>query len=277
MVQEHHASHLHWDFRLEADGVLKSWAVPKGPPEKPSERRLAVQVEDHPVEYLDFEGTIPSGYGAGTVAIWDLGAYEPIGTSDPGAAIRDGKLTFRLDGERLRGTFTLVRTSGTRAARGKNWLLLMSKADAPRATRKRGAKTDRVPSVVHPELATLIDAPFDDDAWLFETKWDGFRAIATIDAKGRTRLTSRNGKDLVGRFPQLAHSSRSTSRARPSSSTARSSRSTTRAIPVLPAAPERRERGRAARHVRRVRRALRRGARRSRSRCSNGSRRSRAS
>jgi bifunctional non-homologous end joining protein LigD len=113
VVQEHHASHLHWDFRLEMHGVLKSWAVPKGPPEEQGLRRLAVQVEDHPVGYIDFEGTIPSGYGAGTVKIWDAGQFE----LESGAA---SKLVFRLHGRRLDGRYSLVRTAG------KNWILQKS-------------------------------------------------------------------------------------------------------------------------------------------------------
>jgi bifunctional non-homologous end joining protein LigD len=117
VVQEHHASQLHWDFRLEMDGVLKSWAVPKGPPEEPGLRRLAVQVEDHPVEYGRFEGTIPSGYGAGTVRIWDAGQYE-LESRAP------NKLVFRLRGGRLEGRYSLVRTTG------KNWILQKSAADA---------------------------------------------------------------------------------------------------------------------------------------------------
>lgn len=110
VVQEHHASSLHYDFRLEMDGVLKSWAVPKGPPEEPGIRRLAVQVEDHPVAYGSFEGTIPSGYGAGTVRIWDAGRFE---LESRAAA----KLVFRLHGRRLTGRYALVKTTGT------SWIL----------------------------------------------------------------------------------------------------------------------------------------------------------
>jgi DNA ligase D-like protein (predicted 3'-phosphoesterase) len=112
VVQEHHASHLHYDFRLELDGVLKSWAVPKGPPEEPGVRRLAIQVEDHPVDYVDFHGEIPSGYGAGTVRIWDHGSFELV-FREP------GKLIFVLHGERLAGKYNLIRTGDT-----KNWMLL---------------------------------------------------------------------------------------------------------------------------------------------------------
>jgi bifunctional non-homologous end joining protein LigD len=117
VVQEHHASTLHWDIRLEHDGVLKSWAVPKGPPEEPGIRRLAVQVEDHPVGYIDFHGTIPSGYGSGTVEIWDDGRFE---LESRAAA----KLVFRLHGRRLSGRYSLVRTGG------KNWILQQSAVDA---------------------------------------------------------------------------------------------------------------------------------------------------
>ena len=112
VVQKHQASHLHYDFRLEMDGVLKSWAVPKGPPAQSGERRLAVQVEDHPVDYIDFAGTIPAGYGAGTVEIWDHGTYDLDERTD-------GKLVFTLRGQRLQGRYALVRTGS-----GKNWLLL---------------------------------------------------------------------------------------------------------------------------------------------------------
>ena len=115
VVQEHHATHLHYDFRLELDGVLKSWAVPKGPPEEPGIRRLAVQVEDHPVEYIDFQGEIPSGYGAGTVKIWDSGTFDLLHREE-------GKLIFDLHGRRLQGRYNLVKTG-----QPKNWILLKSK------------------------------------------------------------------------------------------------------------------------------------------------------
>ena len=116
VVQEHHASRLHWDFRLEMDGVLKSWAVPKGPPEKPGLRRLAVQVEDHPVEYGSFEGVIPSGYGKGVVTIWDRGSYDL-------ESRQDEKIVVRLNGRRLQGRYALVHTDG------ENWLLMKLRAD----------------------------------------------------------------------------------------------------------------------------------------------------
>ncbi len=115
VVQEHHASHLHYDFRLELDGVLKSWAIPKGPPEEPGVRRLAVQVEDHPVGYIDFQGEIPSGYGAGTVKIWDSGRFELVHRDD-------AKLIFVLHGGRLTGRYSLVKTG-----QPKSWIILKSK------------------------------------------------------------------------------------------------------------------------------------------------------
>lgn len=129
VVHEHHASHLHYDFRLEIDGVLKSWAIPKGPSMNPRDRRLAIAVADHPLEYGAFEGIIPAGsYGAGEVVIWDAGTFIPL--NDPAVGLDEGRLTFRLEGKRLRGEFALVRFTGRR----KDWLLLKKRdadADTP--------------------------------------------------------------------------------------------------------------------------------------------------
>src|SRR6186997_2766923 len=119
VVQKHRATALHYDFRLEVDGVLKSWAVPKGPSLDPKVRRLAMQVEDHPVDYADFEGVIPEGeYGGGTVMVWDTGTYEPEETEDVSAALKKGELKFSLNGKKLKGSWVLVRTSG------RQWLLI---------------------------------------------------------------------------------------------------------------------------------------------------------
>ena len=124
VVHEHHASRLHYDVRLEVGGVLKSWAVPKGPSMNPAEKRLAVMVQDHPLEYGAFEGVIPAGrYGAGPVVIWDRGGFEPIGQTDAAAALAGGSLKFHLAGARLKGAFALVRLTGPRAT-GKEWLLM---------------------------------------------------------------------------------------------------------------------------------------------------------
>lgn len=119
VIQKHRATALHYDFRLEADGVLKSWAVPKGPSLDPTVRRLAMQVEDHPVDYAKFEGVIPEGeYGGGTVMVWDYGTYEPEATDDVSAALRNGELKFSLNGKKLKGSWVLVRT------RDRQWLLI---------------------------------------------------------------------------------------------------------------------------------------------------------
>ncbi len=168
VVQRHDARRLHYDFRLERDGVLASWAVPKGVPLETGQRALAVHVEDHPLDYADFEGEIPKGqYGAGTVEIWDRGTYELIEEK------KDGGLTVRLEGQRLNGLWTLVpaKLDGD----PKNWLIIRKRGDdgtapaAPRAGERYS-----------PMLATLAEQVPGGDGWQFEVKWDGYRAIAYV-------------------------------------------------------------------------------------------------
>src|SRR6266705_3536569 len=131
VVQKHDATRLHYDFRLEIDGVLVSWAVPKGPSLDPAHKRMAMHVEDHPIEYLDFEGVIPSRqYGAGDVIVWDWGTWEPEETADPAAAVAAGELKFRLDGQKLRGRYTIVKTRPRDGDSGEPWLLIHKRDDA---------------------------------------------------------------------------------------------------------------------------------------------------
>ena len=337
VVQCHRATRLHYDFRLEMEGVLKSWAVPKGPSLDPADKRLAMQVEDHPVSYFDFEGTIPEGnYGAGTVMVWDVGAWEPLSPvpvdgkyvpateKEAATMLAKGDLKFRLKGKRLNGDFALVHIKGRRpGSKGNEWLLIKKKDDhvvagfdagqhdtsvltgrtmaqiagdegsaewtssrpatrgklkaawladaVARADKKRkaliaenagkgtrksfttedtenteesrknasvrskrdtarkvpstatskstnknssvpsassvvkglaGAIEKAMPTAIHPMLATAATKPFDDPNWLFEIKWDGYRAIAFI-SDGSVRLVSRSQNDLSAQFPEL--------------------------------------------------------------------------
>ncbi len=243
VIQKHRATRLHWDFRIEADGVMASWAVPKGPSLDPAEKRLAMHVEDHPVEYNTFEGNIPKGhYGAGAVILWDRGTYALAEGTDPAAEIANGKIKFYMFGKRLRGMFTLVRIKNKSGDDGDPWLLIKDTdkyvvrgndaadettsvksgktideiAADPKAkkwispevdrgrSKSRSVKRDPLPKIGSPMLATIADAPFDGDDWLFEIKWDGYRAICTVDADGKLSLVSRNGLDLLKKFPELA-------------------------------------------------------------------------
>ena len=186
VVQRHEARRLHYDFRLERHGALASWAVPKGVPLEPGARALAVHVEDHPLEYAGFSGQIPAGqYGAGSVEIWDSGSYELL------AEKPDGELTVRLEGRRLRGTWTLV--PAALDGKEQNWLLIRRRGPA-----EEGAARDYAPM-----LATPTQTLPTHGEWLYEVKFDGYRALARVRAAS-CALRSRNGNDLGARFPGLA-------------------------------------------------------------------------
>jgi len=240
VIHKHAARRLHYDLRLELQGALKSWAVPKGPSLDPHARRLAVHVEDHPVEYADFEGVIPApGYGAGAVLVWDRGTWHPEGDAIEG--YRRGRLRFRLDGEKLHGTWNLVR-SGNRDGKKENWLLIKSKDEyadgdditamlplsaqsgrdiseigptpAPGSNNRAKARkgdarsqthgTTTLPAMLRPALATLVDRAPRGPGWLHEIKYDGYRVLCRL-SRGRARLYSRSGEDLTPRMEALAH------------------------------------------------------------------------
>lgn len=226
VIQRHDASHLHYDFRLELDGVLKSWAIPKGPSLNPSDKRLAVMVEDHPLSYGKFEGVIPAGnYGAGTVEIWDKGTYisENSKSTDSSLEIRkglkEGSLKFIINGEKLKGSFALVRLKD---GKDKNWLLIKHRDEYAvadfkieddhtvktttainikgfRSVRSKGRK---ISDSIKPMLAATGDKPFDDPDWIYEIKWDGYRAIAEIK-KDDIKLYSRNGLSFSELYPEI--------------------------------------------------------------------------
>ncbi|HEU4914823.1 MAG TPA: DNA ligase D [Candidatus Saccharimonadales bacterium] len=241
VVQEHHASRLHYDFRLEIDGVLKSWAVPKGPSMDPHDHHLAVQTEDHPYDYRNFEGVIPEGnYGAGNVIIWDEGWYEARkddGKSANGGSertlrseLKDGHITFVLHGKKLKGEFALIKMHDTKE---ENAWLLIKKSDEFATTAditkqdtsvRSHHKVDDLgahnrlpdlsayprigkPWVVKPMLCTLVDEPFSRENWLFEIKWDGYRAIGSKH-KSTIELYSRNGLDFSERYIPVAEALR---------------------------------------------------------------------
>ena len=219
VVQKHAARRLHYDLRLEWDGVLLSWAVTKGPSADPAQKRLAVRTEDHPLAYADFEGTIPKGaYGGGTMMLWDRGTWEPEGDAAEGLA--RGKLRFRLNGERMRGGWILVRMRGGEAR--ENWLLVKDRDDAADTgdlTADTAVKTGRGMGAIGAErspapkrrarpafrpvqLATLHDAAPEGVDWLHETKFDGYRALAAL-GRGGARIYTRSGRDWTDRFAPL--------------------------------------------------------------------------
>ncbi|WOB07658.1 DNA ligase D [Piscinibacter gummiphilus] len=236
VIQKHAARRLHYDFRLELEGTLKSWAVPKGPSLDPHDKRMAVQVEDHPLSYGGFEGTIPEGhYGAGSVIVWDRGTWVPLG--DPHKGYREGKLKFELRGEKLHGGFTLVRMKSRENERQVPWLLIKEHDDEARAasefdviealpdsvlagTKKRsvaakapakspakarGAKRKakaELPLSLTPQLATLVDDIPPGDDWLYEIKFDGYRIVTRIEGDD-VRCFTRNGHDWSHRLPTL--------------------------------------------------------------------------
>lgn len=243
VIQKHWASRLHYDFRLELDGAMKSWAVPKGPCYDPAVKRMAVQVEDHPIAYNQFEGQIPEGqYGAGKVIIWDEGTWMPVG--DPRKGYRDGHLKFDLQGAKMQGRWALIRLKGKESEKQPPWLLIKDRDDFSRPERDfsvvdempdsvvplrkmgKGAgpkdkATSRsnaqpalpgmaadLPAQLKPQLATLVDGvPRHAPDWLYEMKFDGYRLVARIEGED-VRLFTRNGHDWSAKLPHLVEALR---------------------------------------------------------------------
>jgi bifunctional non-homologous end joining protein LigD len=236
VVQQHAARRMHWDLRLEIEGVLVSWAVPRGPSVDPNEKRLAVQTEDHPLEYADFEGVIPAGnYGAGAMIVWDTGTYRSLDENTPAEGVQVGKLDLELRGHKLRGRWALVRTKGSE---GKDWLLF-KKADgahggpepiaAQPASVFSGLTVSELHDGVHrdaelgamaaaegaprrplpaaalaPMLAETAEQPFSRAGWVFELKYDGIRVLLVRDGEGPPRVLARSGRDITASFPEIA-------------------------------------------------------------------------
>ena len=236
VVQKHDATRLHYDFRLAIDGTLKSWAVPKGPSLNPNDKRLAVRTEDHPLEYANFEGNIPEGsYGAGEVMVWDRGTFQLEGKGDGLQQLGKGEIKFSLNGEKLRGSFVIVKLKNSQ--KGNEWLMIKHKdaavdpnweieehdgsvltgrvleeikaEEAPKreptplhAAELEGAKKAPMPARMGVMLATPSDRIFSDPNWLFEIKWDGVRALAWIE-DGKLTLQARSGSDITSHYPEL--------------------------------------------------------------------------
>jgi bifunctional non-homologous end joining protein LigD len=242
MVQKHAATRLHWDLRLEVDGVLKSWAVTKGPSLDPAVKRLAVRTEDHPLSYATFEGTIPKGeYGGGTVMLWDRGTWAPIAGKNA-ADLEEGHLHFTLHGERMKGEWILVRLKPRAGEKRENWLLrkvrdahaeegdtlvkqgLTSIATGrsmaeiaagkeaeplpvpsppkPKARRPRKAGAGKLPAFRKPQLATLVDSVPAGNGWMHEIKFDGYRALVAASGE-EVRVYTRSGQDWTDKFAPL--------------------------------------------------------------------------
>src|SRR3954452_7979137 len=242
VVQKHDASRLHWDFRLELDGVLKSWAVPKGPSLDPGENRLAMRTEDHPLDYGSFEGTIPKGeYGGGTVMLWDQGRWIPDPRKDPSKTIEEGHLHFALEGERMKGEWVLFRLNPRPGERGEPWMLkkvsdeyadpdngnelvdegttsvttgrpmaeIAAGEDVWRSNRggQKGGRAKKKaakapPPFQEPQLATLVDEVPSGNGWLHEYKYDGYRLLLAV-GEGVATAWTRNGKDWSDKFKAL--------------------------------------------------------------------------
>lgn len=238
-VQRHHARRLHYDLRIEMEGTLKSWAVPQGPSLDPAGKRLAVMVEDHPLEYATFEGNIPKGnYGAGSMMLWDYGWWEPFPGKSPGEMLAKGDFKFILHGEKLKGEFVLAHMKAA-AGKGNDWLLIKKKDAEARAAWRvddyewsvktgrtqeeiaqdlpprrqvtltsnpeqapEGAVVAQMPAVIGPMLATLAEEPPTGPGWLYEIKWDGVRASAFIE-NGHLRVCGRKGNDITRQYPEL--------------------------------------------------------------------------
>jgi bifunctional non-homologous end joining protein LigD len=237
VVQRHDATRLHYDFRLEVSGVLKSWAVPKGPSLDPRDKRLAIEVEDHPLDYGSFEGTIPEwNYGAGEVILWDKGTYETEGAESAQEQLQRGELKIVLHGKKLKGGFVLIRLR--RSNKKNEWLLIKHRdqeaqsgwnieehgksvktGKAPGPSRHRSnraakvtlqtgvqdlpnARKSALPENLRPALASASEKAFSDDDWLFEIKWDGIRALAFVE-DGRSELVSRSNRTLSAEYPEF--------------------------------------------------------------------------
>jgi bifunctional non-homologous end joining protein LigD len=229
-VQRHDATRLHYDFRLEVQGVLVSWAVPKGPSLDPKRKALAMKVEDHPLDYGTFEGNIPKGeYGGGSVMLWDKGTYEVLGDESATEQLERGDFKFQLHGTKLNGSFAIVHMK--HAGKGNEWLLIKKQDEfavpgydinelawsvATRRTQQeiadnlstisakdlKGAKKAALPEMVEPMLATAVTKPPDGAQWIYEIKWDGVRALCQLH-KGKLRIYSRRGNQVDRQYPEM--------------------------------------------------------------------------